>query len=219
MEECVKKEITYFFEPGPQNTECTLFVAKGRAMELGISTFVMPSDSGATAKAGAKILLPDFSLIIVTNPWGGLYKVRRLWNCYPRSQKLRKSYEEKGIKSFPYYIPNDVAKELLEMGATVLYIDWKRMKEGNRYHRRFLWPLITISQGLRVAYLVAMFAQLQGLLSGGEEVISMGGTGHCGGGLDTAVVLRVGHRFFHWELKEIIAMPRSCSKYEFKKIL
>ena len=95
----------------------------------------------------------------------------------------------------------------------MLYIDWKKMKEGNRYHRKFLWPLITVSQGFRVAYLSAMFAQLEGAISGGDEVISIGGTGHCGGGLDTALVMRPGQRFFQWEVREIIAMPRSCSKY------
>jgi hypothetical protein len=215
MEEFTK-EITYFSEPGPQNTDSTLLLVKKRGKELGITTIALPSDTGAAAKAAADILLPDFRLIIVTNPRGGLYRVSRLWSCYPRSAKFKKSFKEKGVKSFPYCIPDDVAKELSAKGVIVLYNDWKKMKEGNRYHRKFFWPLTTISQGFRVAYLVAMFAQLEGVLPCGDDLISIGGTGHCGGGLDTAVVLRSGRRFFEWAVKEIIAMPRSCSKYEFR---
>ena len=112
MDEFVRKEITYFFEPGPHNTESTLLMVKKRGGELGISTVVLPSDTGVAARAAADILLPDFRLIIVTNPRGGLYKVSRLWNCYSRSSEFKKSFEEKGVKSFPYFIPDEVAREL-----------------------------------------------------------------------------------------------------------
>jgi uncharacterized protein len=213
VEEFIKKEIAYFFNPGPQNTEPTLRVAKERARELGISTVTIASDTGFAAKIAADILLPDIRLAVVTNPKGGHYKVSRLWKCYPHSKELRESFEKKGVASFPYSLSDEIAQDLSRRGAVVLYIDWKKMKEGNRYHRRFLWPLITISQGFRVAYLSAMFAQLEGVISGSDEVISIGGTGHCGGGLDTALVMRPGRRFFEWEVREIIAMPRSCSKF------
>lgn len=217
MDEFVTKEITYFLEPGPHNTKSTLLVLKKRGEELGISTAVIPSDTGVVARLAADILLPDFRLIIVTNPKGGLYRVSRLWSCYPRSAEFKRSLEEKRIMSYPYSISEDMAKELSGKGITLLYIDWKRMKEGNRYHRKFLWPLTTVSQGFRVAFLVAMFAQLDGVLSCQGDVLSAGGTGYCGGGLDTALVLKPGRRFFHWEVKEVIAMPRSCSRYELRK--
>lgn len=64
----MKKEILYFDEPGPQNTEKVLEAVKERLKVKDIRYVVVASESGATALKAAKILKAK---IICVVPYGG----------------------------------------------------------------------------------------------------------------------------------------------------
>ena len=63
------------------------------------------------------------------------------------------------------------------------------------------------SQGVKVACECACMAVDEGLVSSGEEAVSIGGTGK---GADTAIVLKPSntHTFFDSRILEIICKPR-----------
>ena len=67
---CTKK-VYYFDKPGEANTRDAIRIGAERAKELGISTIIVPSTSGETARiAYEELRETSLNLIIVTHVTG-----------------------------------------------------------------------------------------------------------------------------------------------------
>ena len=184
----------YFEEPGAkENTARTLDLAKARAEELGIKTFVVASTEGNTAAKAVEVFKGN-KVVVVTHVAG-----IREPNTQEFTAENRQAVEEKGgiilttthgfggiQRSLATTMP---APPTLAIGDIVAM------------------TLRTFGQGMKVALEVASMAADAGLVRVDEEVISIGGTRR---GADTAVVLQPSnvHRFFDTKVKEIICKPR-----------
>jgi len=91
----MRKSITYFERPGPENTEETIRLAYERAVELGITDIVVASTHGGTALKVAEVFKdPKFNIVAVTISEG--YKEEG-WTM---TDEERVRLKERGIKVF-----------------------------------------------------------------------------------------------------------------------
>ena len=181
---------TYFTNPGKENTEDTLRLAKRRAQELSINTILVASTSGETGVRAAQ-LFEGFRLIVVSHSTG-LTK--------PDTQELEPEH-----------------RSLVEShGATILTATHAFGGVGRAVRRRLntyqteeiiAYTLRVLGEGMKVACEIALMAADAGLVRTDQEVVSLGGTGR---GADTAVVLKPAHAqdFFDIRVNEIICKPR-----------
>ncbi|MBN2060009.1 MAG: hypothetical protein JW882_06285 [Deltaproteobacteria bacterium] len=118
------RDIIYFDEPGPANSEKLLELAIRRTDELGIKRVVIASQAGVTAKKFLELTKDNrrHDILAVTNRKGGKLLVTTLYNKYEGSKKIREDYEEKGITHFQASINNDTREELEKEGVKVLYL-------------------------------------------------------------------------------------------------
>ena len=181
---------TYFENPGRENTEEVLRIAKQRAEELGIKTIVVASTAGDTA-VRAMDVLQGLRVIVVTHVTG-----MRGPDTQEFTEENRKIVESKGgtvfttahtfsglsaamRKKFNTYIIGDIVANILRI----------------------------FGQGMKVVCEIAVMAADGGLVRTDEDVIAIGGTGR---GADTAVVLRAVNSgdFFDLKVKEVLCKPR-----------
>ena len=188
----MESKTVYFENPGIENTDEVLRIAKQRAGELGIKTIVVASSSGYTA-VKAMEAFSGFKVIVVSHVTGF-----RGDNTQEFTEDNRKIVESKGGKilttghafggvskamkySFQTYVIGDII-------ANTLYI---------------------FGQGLKVCIEIALMVADAGLVRTDEEVICIAGTGKSGG-TDTAIVLSpmYSQKFFDMRVKEILCKPR-----------
>jgi uncharacterized protein len=185
---------TYFEKPGGvENTEKTLALAKARAKELGIKTFVVASTVGGTAVKAVNAFKGS-KVTVVTHVAGF-----RETNTQEFTEENRKIVESKGgiivttahafggiHRALSNAMPPAPSSAIGDIVAMTL--------------RMF-------GQGMKVACEIAAMAADAGLVRTDEEIIAIGGTGR---GADTALVLQpeYTHRFFNLKVKEIICKPR-----------
>jgi hypothetical protein len=185
----IVSETVYFENPGPQNTEETLKLAKKRADKLGIRNIVVASTTGETGAKASK-LFKNYNLIIVTHVTG--FKK-------PGTQELLPKHHTT--------IQNNGAKILTTAHAFGTL--------GRAINKKFQTIQIDgiisnvlrlISQGTKVACEISCMATDAGLIRTGEDIIAVGGTKS---GADTALLLKPTntHSFFNLKLKEIICKP------------
>ena len=191
----MKKDITYFEEPGAANTDETVRVAVERAVELGIKQIVVASTTGSTGIKVAKAAEgTGIKTIVATLHYGA--RVEGKW-----------LFEESNLKT------------LEEMGATVFtqthplsgversFTD----KVGGASRAETIAAVLRslFGIGFKVAVEITIMAADSGMIpvSDDSEVIAIGGTGT---GADVACVIKPGHAnsFFKMQIREIIAMPR-----------
>jgi len=180
---------TYFENPGRDNTEETLRIAKQRAEELGIKTIVVASTVGGTA-VRAMDVFQGMKIVVVTHTAGF-----REPNVQQFTEENRKIVEGKGgiilttahaftglsgamRKKFNTYIIGDIVAQTLRI----------------------------FGQGMKVVCEIALMAADAGLARTDEDVICIAGTGR---GADTVVVLRPANStdFFDLQVKEILCKP------------
>jgi len=180
---------TYFENPGKENTEEVLRVARQRAEELGIKTIVVASTVGDTAVKATEVF-SGFKVIAVSHLAGF-----RAPNSQEFTEENRKIVENKGgiilttthlfsglsaamRKKFNTYIIGDIVANILRI----------------------------FGEGMKVVCEIAVMAADGGLVRTDEDVIAIGGTGR---GADTAVVLRPVNSgdFFDLKVKEILCKP------------
>ncbi len=180
---------TYFENPGGENTEEVLRIARQRAEELGIKTIVVASTVGDTAVKAIEVF-GGFKIIAVSHFTG-----MRAPNTQEFTEENRKIVECKGgvvfttthtfsglsaamRKKFNTYIIGDIVANTLRI----------------------------FGQGMKVVCEIAVMAADGGLVRTDEDVIAIGGTGR---GADTAVVLRPVNSgdFFNLKVKEILCKP------------
>ncbi len=180
---------TYFENPGRENTEAVLRIARQRAEELGIKTIVVASTIGDTAVKAIEVF-SGFKIIVVSH-FAGM----RAPNTQELTEENRKIVESKGgvvfttthlfsglsaamSKKFNTYIIGDIVANTLRI----------------------------FGEGIKVTCEIAMMAADGGLVRTDEDVIAIGGSSR---GADTAVVLRPVNSgdFFDLKVKEILCKP------------
>ncbi|MEA1872592.1 MAG: pyruvate kinase alpha/beta domain-containing protein [Chloroflexota bacterium] len=166
----METQSVYFPEPGNENTEKTLEVAKRRAEELGIKTIVAASTSGETGLKAVKAFA-NYKVVVVTHTTG---------LQAPDVQELT---------------PQNRAK-ILENGGLILTATHAFGGVGRAVLRRFntyqvdeiiAQTLRVLGQGTKVACEIALMAADAGLIRTDEEITSIGGTAK---GADTALAGR-----------------------------
>jgi len=179
----------YFEQPGRDNTEEVLRIARQRAEELGIKTVVVASTSGDTA-VKAMDALQGVRVIIVTHVAGS-----RAPDTQEFTEENRKTVE---------------SKEGIMVTAAHAFAGLSRAMRS-KYNMYVLGEVIAdtlriFGAGTKVACEIAMMAADAGVVRIDEDVISIGGTGH---GADTALVLRPvnTHSFFDLKVKQILCKP------------
>lgn len=183
------KKIVYFDEPGPQNTDEVLKLAKERADELGIKTIIVASTIGETGVKASEIF-KGYNLIVVSHV---------AWFKGPDVEEFSKENYEKIIKN----------------GGKIVTATHVFGGIGRAIRRKFNTiqvdeiianVLRLFGQGMKVACEIACMAVDAGYVKPGEDVISIAGTGR---GADTAIVMKTAstHDFFEIKIKEIICKP------------
>ncbi len=180
---------TYFENPGIENTEEVLRIARQRAEELGIKNILVASTVGGTA-VRAMDVLQGLRVIVVTHNTGF-----REPNIQQFTEENRKIVEGKGGVVFT-------------TAHTFTGLSGAMRKKFNTYIIGDIvaHTLRTFGQGMKVVCEIAVMAADGGLVRTDEDVIAIAGTGR---GADTAVVLRPANStdFFDLTVKEILCKP------------
>jgi len=180
---------TYFENPGIENTEAVLRIAKQRAEELGIKTIVVASTVGDTAVKATEVF-SGFKIIAVSHFTG-----MRKPNTQEFTEENKKIFEGKG-------------GIVLTTAHTFSGLSAAMRKKFNTY---IIGDIVAntlriFGQGMKVVCEIAVMAADSGLIRTDEDIIAIGGTGR---GADTAVVLRAvnSNDFFDLKVKEILCKP------------
>lgn len=180
----------YFEEPGPQNTERTLEVARQRAEQLGIRTILVASTTGATGARAVEVF-QGYDVVVVTHSTGFRG---------PNIQELEPKH-----------------RAAIESGGGHVLTCQHAFGGVNRAVRKRLgtyltdeiiaYALRTFGEGTKVCLEIALMAADAGLVRVGEPCIAIAGTGR---GADTAMVLVPANAqtFFDLRVMEVLAKPR-----------
>jgi hypothetical protein len=180
----------YFEEPGPQNTEETLKLAKKRADQLGIRNIVVASSTGKTGVKASE-LFKGYNLIVVSHVTG--FRKPDFQEFLPKNRSI---IENNGAKTLT------TAHAFGTLGRAV------KNKFGTIQVDEIVSTVLRLfGQGMKVACEISCMATDAGLIRTGEEAVAIGGTDS---GVDTAIVLSPTntHTFFDLRIKEIICKPR-----------
>lgn len=186
----MESKTVYFDNPGSENTDEVLRIARQRADELGIKTVAVASTKGDTAVRAAEVF-KGLKVVCVTHSTG----FRE-----PDSQEFttenRKIVEGKGGIVFT---------------TTHTFAGISRAVR-NKFNTYIIGDIIAstlriFGDGMKVACEIVMMAADAGLVRTDEEIIAIGGTGR---GADTAVVLNPvnSQKFFDLRIKEVLCKPR-----------
>ena len=180
----------YFDNPGSENTEAVLDIARRRAEELGINTILVASTTGETA-VRAMDALKGLRVIAVSHVAG-----MRGPNTQEFTEENRKTVEAKGgVILTAAHAFSGVSRALRTKFNTVTIGDI------------IANTLRIFGQGAKVGCEIALMAADAGLVHTDEEVICIAGSAR---GADTAVVLKPANSndFFDLKVKEILCKPR-----------
>jgi len=185
----MESKTVYFDEPGSENTEGALRIARQRADELGIKKVVVASTSGDSA-VKAMDVFRGLKVIAVSHVTGF-----RASNTQEFTEENRRMVESKG-----------------GVVVTAAHAFAGLSRAMRHKHDMYLLgemvadTLRIFGEGMKVACEVAMMAADAGLVRTDEDVIAIGGTSE---GADTAIVLAPvnTHRFFDLKVKEILCKP------------
>ena len=186
----MESKTVYFANPGSENTEAVLRIARQRAEELGIKNIVVASTRGDTA-VRAMDAFHGLRVIVVSHVTG-----LREPNLQEFTEENRKIVESKGgVILTAAHAFSGVSRALRTKFNTVTIGDI------------IANTLRVFGDGVKVACEIALMAADAGLVRTDEDVISIAGTSR---GADTAIVLRPvnSHDFFDLKVKEILCKPR-----------
>ena len=188
----MEKSITYFEEPGIENTDALIELVKERLEGSDIKYVAIASATGASALK-LNDALKELDVTIV--------------NCS----------HHVGFKGANQADIDDETKAKLEAEGIVTYMGSHALSGvGKSISKKFggATPVEiiaatyrTICQGFKVCAEISIMLADAGLIPVGEEIIAIGGTGH---GVDTAVVMTAANmtNVFDMKFHEVIAMPR-----------
>jgi len=179
----------YFDSLGKENTDEVLRIARQRAGELGIKTVVVATTGGDVA-AQAVDVFEGMKVVAVSH-----YTGFKGPNSQEMTEENRKKVESKG-------------GIILTTAHAFTGIDGAMRKKFSMY---LLGDVIAntlriFGQGMKVVCEIAIMAADAGLVTVGEDVVVVAGTGR---GADTAVVLSPVNSmdFFDLKVKEILCKP------------
>ena len=179
----------YFENPGSENTDEVLGIAKQRAQELGIKTIVLASTGGDTA-VKAMAAFQGLKVIVVSHVTG-----LREPDIQEFTEENRKLVESKGG---------------VVLTTTHAFGGLSRAMRS-KFNMYVLGEIIAdtlriFGQGMKVVCEIAMMAADSGLVRTDEDIIAIAGSSR---GADTAVVLKPAntHNFFDLKIKEILCKP------------
>jgi hypothetical protein len=193
-----ESKIVYFKNPGRENTDEVLLIAKKRAEELGINKIVVASTSGWTGVKAVEVL--EGKKLIVISHSTGFYEP----DSTEFLEENRKIIEIKGgiilTAAHAFGGINRAMRQGSIPEATATYVIGDIVAATLRF----------FGMGMKVVCEIAAMAADAGLVRTDEEVIAIGGTGRGGRGADTAVVLQPANaqRLFDLKVKEILCKPR-----------
>lgn len=180
----MESKIVYFEDIGPQNTEITFKSVKERLNDSGIEKIVIASTTGATARM-ANSYFKDTGIKLIVIPHQ--YDFHRDVNPFPR--ELVKELRDAG---------HDV-----HFGTMLFHTD--QLYDSN-IPTLMANILRCFCQGVKVCFEIVMMATDAGLLSKGEKVIAIAGSGR---GSDTALVMQASssQNMKKLRVNEIICKP------------
>jgi Uncharacterized conserved protein len=186
----IEETIVYFDKPGKDNTEEVLRIAQKRAVELGIKTVVVASNTGNTGLRAIEVF-KGIKVVVVTHSTG--FKA-------PNFQELTGENRQKII-----------ANGGLILTTTHLFrgVSGAMLNKFNMHEIGIIIAntLRLMGQGLKVAIEISVMAADAGLVRTDEDIIAIGGSG---GGADYAIILKPVHSndFFDLKVKEVLCKPR-----------
>jgi len=200
----MKGSITYFEEPGPQNTDAVIAAVKERISNGDIQSVVVASESGKTALAVAEALKDADVHVICVAPYPGYQHVlKRTWP--PMKKAIRSKLDGLGVKVLdqtPWIFGCTFDTAFLKDSAPATIV------------HKFLSRAFGF--GVKTCIEVALIAAEAGAVEWDKEAIAVAGTGWLGGGADAAIVVRPSPVYEGAflkneggvEVREILAMPR-----------
>jgi hypothetical protein len=187
----------YFENPGAENTDETLKLARERALQLGIKTILVASTKGRTAIKAVEIF-KGMKLIVVRHSTG--FKEPNVQEFTEENIKVLQSNNIPVITAAHAFggLSRSMRQgDVVQAPATYVVGDIVAS------------TLRIFGQGMKVACEIAVMAADAGMIRTDEEVIAIAGVGKSGGA-DTAIVAQAepAHRFFDFKMKEVICKPR-----------
>lgn len=185
----MESKTVYFDNPGSENTEAVLRIARQRAEELGIKNIVVASTRGDTA-VRAMDVFQGLRVIVVSHVTG-----MREPDTQEFTDENRKIVESKGGTIL-------TAAHAFRGVSRALRNKFNTATIGDIIAN----TLYIFGQGVKVACEIALMAADAGLVRTDEDVIFIAGTSR---GADTAIVLRPvnSHNFFDLKVREILCKP------------
>ena len=185
----MEAKIVYFDEPGRQNTDEVLRLAKRRAKELGIKTILVASTTGDTALKAMEVF--KGARIVAVSHFTGM-----------RGPNIQEFTEENRQKLLSAGVP------LLTATHTFSGLGRAMRKKFKMYlfEETVANTLRLFGQGMKVVCEITLMATDAGLVRTDEDIIVIGGSSQ---GADTAVVLRPvnSEDFFDLKVREILCKP------------
>jgi uncharacterized protein len=183
------RDCRYFAKSGAKNTADTLEAVANRAKELNIKKIIIPTYTGRSALAAAKIIPPAKVIVVTTAAGYGK----------PNAQAMKDTIRQK----------------LMALGMPVLTCTHAFGGVGRSVRKKLgsyqvdeiiAYTLRIFGHGTKVAIEAALMAADAGLVRTDEDIISTGGSST---GLDTALVLQPvnASSFLDLKVREIICKP------------
>ncbi len=193
----MEAKTVYFDNPGIENTDQTLNLAKERAQQLGIKTILVASTTGRVAVKAVKVF-KGVKLIIVRHSSG--FKEPNIQEFTEENLQIVQSNNVPVITAAHAFggLSRSMRQgDVIQAPATYVVGDIVAS------------TLRIFGQGMKVACEIAVMAADAGMIRTDEEVIAIAGVGKSGGS-DTAIVVKAepAHRFFDLKVKEVICKPR-----------
>jgi len=187
----VERKTVYFENPGKQNTESVLELAKNYAQAEGIRNIVVASTTGETGVKASKIF-KGFNVVVISHHAG---------------------FQEPGV----WELKEENRRKILENGAEILAATHALSGVERAVRKKFgtIMPLELMAhtlrlfgEGTKVCVEITVMAADAGLIPVDRDVVAIGGTSM---GADTALVIKPANasNFFDLEIREIIAKPRN----------
>jgi len=193
----METKTVYFENPGVENTDETLKLARERALQLGIKTVLVASTKGRTAIKAVEIF-KGMKLIVVRHSTG--FKEPNIQEFTEENMKVIQNNNIPMITAAHAFggLSRSMRQgDVVQAPATYVVGDIVAS------------TLRIFGQGMKVACEIAVMAADAGMIRTDEEVIAIAGVGRSGGA-DTAIVVQAepAHRFFEFKMKEVICKPR-----------
>jgi hypothetical protein len=185
----MEARIVYFDQPGRQNTDEVLRLAKIRVQELGIKSILVASTTGETAVKATEVF--KGAKIVVVSHFTGMRG--------PNTQEFTEENRQKVISA----------------GGSVLTTTHLFSGLSRAMRKKFKMYLLEevvantlrrFGEGMKVVCEITMMAADAGLVRTDQDIIVIAGSGR---GADTAVVLRPvnSEDFFDLKVSEILCKP------------